>query len=166
MTAGGGDRAEARGDFGGVAATYATFRPAYPRALYAHLAAVVRRRHRAWDCGAGSGQATLDLATSFEHVVASDLSEAQLACMPRRPNVDRVVCRAGASALVSHCFDGPFAWRAAAALALALPAGPAHGLAPHPALDAWEPAALPLEHGELAAWNEPGLGAPARHGFA
>jgi L-alanine-DL-glutamate epimerase-like enolase superfamily enzyme len=72
---------------------------------------------------------------------------------------------AGASVVVSHCFDGPFAWRAAAALALSLPSGAAHGLAPHAGLTAWRPAPLPVRDGWLESWSEPGLGAPAPHGF-
>jgi L-alanine-DL-glutamate epimerase-like enolase superfamily enzyme len=72
----------------------------------------------------------------------------------------------GVGVVVSHCFDGPFAFRAAAALALALPAGLAHGLAPHAGLDAWSPRALPVRSGTLELWQEPGLGAPAEHGFS
>jgi L-Ala-D/L-Glu epimerase len=72
----------------------------------------------------------------------------------------------GADVVVSHCFDGPFAWRAAAALALALPRGPAHGLAPHAGLDGWALAPLPVRNGNLETWKEPGLGAPAEHGFS
>lgn len=71
----------------------------------------------------------------------------------------------GAEAVLSHCFDGPFAWRATAALALALPGETAHGLAPHVGLDAWSPRALPVSGGLLAGWPEPGLGAPAEPGF-
>ena len=61
-------------------------------------------------------------------------------------------------ALVSHCFEGPVAFRAAAALALALPARIAHGLAPHPALKGWPDAELPVERGWLKTWQAPGLG--------
>jgi len=71
----------------------------------------------------------------------------------------------GAQPLLSHCFDGPFAWRATAALALALPSGPAHGLAPHAGLAAWALRPLPVVHGALQLWPEPGLGAPAEPGF-
>ena len=74
--------------------------------------------------------------------------------------------RAGAGVVVSHCFDGPFAWRAAAALALALPPGAAHGLAPHAGLAAWRPAPEPIHDGVLESWSEPGLGAPADDGFS
>ncbi|HYP89710.1 MAG TPA: enolase C-terminal domain-like protein, partial [Polyangiaceae bacterium] len=71
----------------------------------------------------------------------------------------------GAGVVMSHCFDGPFAWRATAALALALGGGSAHGLAPHAALSGWQPAPLPVVHGWLKTWTEPGLGSPAEHGF-
>lgn len=70
--------------------------------------------------------------------------------------------QAGATVVISHCFDGPFAFRAAAALALALHSTTAHGLAPHAALPAWQPGPLPVQGGELTAWSEPGLGASAR----
>lgn len=66
----------------------------------------------------------------------------------------------GLQVVVSHTFDGPFAWRAAAALALALPSGSAHGLAPHAGLDAWQLTSLPVVRGSLEAWSEPGLGLP------
>ncbi|HEX2876546.1 MAG TPA: enolase C-terminal domain-like protein [Polyangiaceae bacterium] len=66
----------------------------------------------------------------------------------------------GLQSVLSHAFDGPYAWRAAATLALALPGGSAHGLAPHAGLDAWQLAAPPVVDGSLRAWSEPGLGLP------
>lgn len=51
---------------------------------------------------------------------------------------------AGAAAIVSHLLDGPLALRAAAELALALPAGPAVGLDAHPGLGAWPALPLPM----------------------
>jgi o-succinylbenzoate synthase len=72
---------------------------------------------------------------------------------------------AGVSVVISHGFDGPFAWRAAAALALALPPDRAHGLAPHAGLDGWSPEELPVRDGQLEVWTEPGLGTRAEHGF-
>jgi L-alanine-DL-glutamate epimerase-like enolase superfamily enzyme len=64
---------------------------------------------------------------------------------------------AGVGVVISHCFEGPLAFRAAAALALALPSGLAHGLAPHAGVAG---AALPMQAGSLHAWSEPGLGEP------
>lgn len=65
--------------------------------------------------------------------------------------------------VISHCFDGVLAWRAAAALALALPADLAHGLGPHAGVmslagSAQEPP--PWQGGALHTWREPGLAAP------
>jgi o-succinylbenzoate synthase len=71
----------------------------------------------------------------------------------------------GAGVIISHCFDGPFAWRAAASLALALPAELAHGLAPHAGLEAWSTGPLPVSAGWLETWTEPGLGLAAELGF-
>lgn len=72
---------------------------------------------------------------------------------------------AGTRSLISHCFDGPLALRAAAALALALPAHTAHGLAPHAGLDGWPNPSPPCERGWLQAWSTPGLGFAAGSAF-
>lgn len=62
----------------------------------------------------------------------------------------------GIAVVISHCFEGSLAFRAAAALALALPGGLAHGLAPHAGL---EPGCeVSVLAGSLSSWSEPGLG--------
>ena len=66
------------GHFSSVAGAYATYRPTYPRALFDWLANAAPARDVAWDCGAGSGQATRELAQRFARVVATDASRAQL----------------------------------------------------------------------------------------
>jgi o-succinylbenzoate synthase len=63
----------------------------------------------------------------------------------------------GADAVVSHCFEGPLGYRAAASLALALPRGPAHGLGAHEALAGWGKSLGPAA-ASLSVWREPGLG--------
>jgi L-alanine-DL-glutamate epimerase-like enolase superfamily enzyme len=65
-------------------------------------------------------------------------------------------------AVISHAFEGSRAWRACAALALALPCPEqlAHGLAPHGVLTTVRPAPLPVREGRLYDWVEPGLGIP------
>jgi len=50
--------------FSGVASRYADFRPHYPAELFDYLATLVPRNSLVWDCAAGNGQATLDLAQS------------------------------------------------------------------------------------------------------
>lgn len=73
--------------FAAVAATYASYRPRYPDALFVWLAEVAPGRGLAWDCAAGSGQATVGLAARFERVIATDASRAQLEAAPSLPNV-------------------------------------------------------------------------------
>jgi L-alanine-DL-glutamate epimerase-like enolase superfamily enzyme len=71
----------------------------------------------------------------------------------------------GHDVVISHCFDGPWALRAAAALALALPSGVAHGLAPHAGLQGFPATPSPVQQGSLKAWSEPGLGLSSELGF-
>jgi SAM-dependent methyltransferase len=78
---------EFRDHFAQAAPAYATFRPRYPAALFAALAAQAPARHLAWDCATGSGQAAIGLAEHFERVVATDASEAQLAAALPHPRV-------------------------------------------------------------------------------
>ncbi len=91
--------------FSPVAGQYATFRPSYPAALFDWLASIAPQRLLAWDCGAGSGQATAALAARFEQVLGTDISAAQLASAPRLPNVEYRAAAAEASGLPDHCAD-------------------------------------------------------------
>lgn len=68
-----------RGDwFSPLAGAYARYRPGYPAALFDWLAAEAGAGALAWDCGCGSGQASVPLARRGLRVVASDISLAQL----------------------------------------------------------------------------------------
>ncbi|HEY6078157.1 MAG TPA: enolase C-terminal domain-like protein [Polyangiaceae bacterium] len=66
--------------------------------------------------------------------------------------------RLGVAFVLSHSFDGVLAWRATAALALALPPSLAHGLAPHAGMADVPDSELPVRAGSLSAWKELGLG--------
>ena len=88
-----------------LAQHYAAFRPAYPEALFDWLASLAPQHRVAWDCGAGSGQATAPLAARFGHVVATDISAAQLAAAPPLPHVEYRVASAEASGLPDHSVD-------------------------------------------------------------
>ena len=88
-----------------VASQYATFRPSYPEELFAWLSRIAPRRELAWDCGAGSGQATLALARYFEKVLGTDISAAQLDSAPALANVEYRVAPAEASGLPDHVAD-------------------------------------------------------------
>jgi len=85
--------------FSDVARSYAAFRPRYPQALFDWLATLPARRGAVWDCAAGSGQATVDVAARFERVVATDASSAQLAQAPALANVEYRAAPAEASGL-------------------------------------------------------------------
>jgi ubiquinone/menaquinone biosynthesis C-methylase UbiE len=94
-----------RDHFAPVASSYAGFRPTYPKNLFAWLAASVPRHELAWDCAAGSGQASVDLAAHFEHVVATDASQAQIDAAPPHPRIDYRVAPAEASGLPEASAD-------------------------------------------------------------
>jgi SAM-dependent methyltransferase len=74
--------------FGRDAESYRAFRPHYPETLFEWLAKAAPATEFAWDCGAGSGQAALGLATHFARVLATDPDERQLDLAPRRPNIE------------------------------------------------------------------------------
>lgn len=91
--------------FASVAADYASFRPTYPAALFAWLASMAPGRALAWDCAAGSGQASRDLATHFERVIATDASATQIAAAVPHPRVEYRVTPAEASGLPNAAVD-------------------------------------------------------------
>ena len=96
--------ADGRPSFGDWdSSAYALHRPSYPASLFDVLAAECPRREFAWDCAAGSGQATGPLAERFEHVVATDINAAQLGAAPT--NHARVVCDAVAAPLRDGTID-------------------------------------------------------------
>jgi hypothetical protein len=91
--------------FSNISATYAAFRPRYPRALFEFVASIAPKRRLAWDCGAGSGQATVDLAEWFDGVVATDVSKEQLENAPDHSKVRRLAAPAEAAPLTDASVD-------------------------------------------------------------
>jgi len=85
--------------FSQVATRYADFRPHYPPALFDYLATLVPRSSVVWDCAAGSGQATVDLAARFERIIATDASPEQIASAPGLNNVEYRITLAEQSSL-------------------------------------------------------------------
>ena len=57
------------------------------------------REATVWDCAAGNGQATIDLAERFGHVVATDASAQQIASATAHPRAEYRVAVAEASGL-------------------------------------------------------------------
>lgn len=99
--------------FSDRAAAYAEHRPSYPVALVEFLAGLPSRPRVAWDCGCGSGQLSLLLATRFERVIATDASAQQIAAATRHPNVDYRCAPAEASGLPNGVVDLAVAAQAA-----------------------------------------------------
>jgi ubiquinone/menaquinone biosynthesis C-methylase UbiE len=58
---------------------YSRYRPTYPGELFEYLASLCAGHDTAWDCGAGSGQAAVQLADFFQTVIATDPSKKQIA---------------------------------------------------------------------------------------
>jgi ubiquinone/menaquinone biosynthesis C-methylase UbiE len=80
--------------FSEVADAYSRFRPTYPRELFSYIASLCTGRSLVWDCGAGSGQASLGLAEEFERVLATDVSRDQISRRTPHPRVSFAVCSA------------------------------------------------------------------------
>lgn len=91
--------------FSTVAQHYADCRPSYPPELFVWLAAQCAARDLAWDCGAGSGQAAMELARHFDRVIATDASAAQIAQAMPHARVEYRVASAEHSGLPNHCAD-------------------------------------------------------------
>ncbi|MCJ7557606.1 MAG: methyltransferase domain-containing protein [Gammaproteobacteria bacterium] len=90
--------------FSGVARDYQSFRPHYSPELFQLLAELAPTRERAWDCGAGSGQAARGLLDYFDQVIASDASYKQIRSC-RNSGLDCLCCLAEAVPLADHCVD-------------------------------------------------------------
>ena len=91
--------------FATVATHYAESRPTYPPELFDWLASQCHGRQLAWDCGAGSGQASGELARRFAHVIATDASASQIACAVPHTKVEYRVASAEDSGLPDVSVD-------------------------------------------------------------
>ena len=80
--------------FSSLAPKYAAFRPTYPPALFKWLSKITHEHALAVDCACGNGQASLDLAEHFDHVIAVDSSQTQIDAAPRHPRIEYRVGRA------------------------------------------------------------------------
>jgi SAM-dependent methyltransferase len=93
------------GLFSTVAREYANFRPGYPPELFAWLARISPSREAVWDCGCGSGQASVALAEHFAVVHATDVAPEQIAAAKTHPRVHYTVASAERSGLPAHSVD-------------------------------------------------------------
>lgn len=92
-------------NFSAQAATYAQFRPVFPPELFDFLLEKTVGRAAAWDVGTGNGQVANVLADHFKKVVATDISEAQLAHAVARENIEYRLERAEKTASPDQFFD-------------------------------------------------------------
>jgi len=91
--------------FSGLAPAYAVHRPRYPESLFAWLATLTPRHELAWDCAAGTGQASVGLTPFYRQVVATDASAGQIAAATPHPAVEFRVAPAAASGLDAGSVD-------------------------------------------------------------
>jgi SAM-dependent methyltransferase len=88
-----------------VAREYANFRPGYPPELFAWLAQLAPARDAVWDCGCGSGQASVALAEHFAVIHATDVAPEQIAAAKPHPRVKYSVAPAEHSGLAADSVD-------------------------------------------------------------
>src|SRR5919204_639102 len=91
--------------FSKQAAGYAKFRPRYPQELFNYLGSIAPSRQLAWDCATGNGQAAVGLASVFEHVIATDASEKQIANAQSHEIIEYRVAPAENSGIGSETID-------------------------------------------------------------
>jgi SAM-dependent methyltransferase len=91
--------------FSSNADQYAAFRPDYPHELYDFIFKHVKSFSTAWDCATGNGQAAKSLAQRFHRVLATDISEKQMANGFQASNIFYSVASAEKSNFPDHTFD-------------------------------------------------------------
>lgn len=84
---------------------YARYRLTYPAELYDFVLSHIRGRDLAWDCATGNGQVAGELAKHFRRVIATDLSEKQLAEAIQKKNIDYQLKMAESSQQADYSFD-------------------------------------------------------------
>jgi SAM-dependent methyltransferase len=96
---------EFKDHFSAQAADYAKFRPRYPRELFRFLASIAPARDLAWDCATGNGQAAVELAEVFHHVIATDASDKQITNAEPHPRVEYRLAPAETSGIEPGTID-------------------------------------------------------------
>jgi ubiquinone/menaquinone biosynthesis C-methylase UbiE len=91
--------------FSSVAREYSNFRPGYPPELFEWLARSCLGNEAAWDCGCGSGQASVALAAHFQRVYATDASAGQIGVAKAHERVSYSVATAERSGLPDASVD-------------------------------------------------------------
>ena len=92
-------------NFSTQAKLYAQFRPTYPQTLYNYVLAYTQGRKVAWDCATGNGQVAEVLATHFEQVKATDISQKQLDQAKPSANIEYLISSAEQTPFADDSFD-------------------------------------------------------------
>lgn len=74
-------------NFSAQSKAYASFRPVFPKELYDSIINHVNEFDLAWDVATGNGQSAIRLSPYFNKVIATDISENQLAQAAQSPNI-------------------------------------------------------------------------------
>jgi ubiquinone/menaquinone biosynthesis C-methylase UbiE len=91
--------------FSKQAATYASYRPVYPDALYDYLYTLTDSHNKVWDCGTGNGQVAVRLSERFTQVYATDISAKQIENATQRDNIHYSITRAEQTEFPDDTFD-------------------------------------------------------------
>src|SRR4051812_39633884 len=92
-------------NFSKQAAQYAQFRPSYPPAFYDFLTKNISSSAQALDLATGNGQVAVELAKTFHHVFATDISAKQLNNAPQKNNITYKVEEAERTDFADQTFD-------------------------------------------------------------
>lgn len=84
---------------------YALYRPDYPAAFFEYLNKLVPKKQHVWDCGTGNGQIAFTLASSFQHVYATDISQSQIDNAMRAQNISYSVQPAEKTGFPDNLFN-------------------------------------------------------------
>lgn len=92
-------------NFSKYASEYCRFRPKYPEEMFTFLSEACKERESVLDCGTGNGQAAIELAKYFKHVIASDISTEQIALADIKSNIQYICCPAEKIDLLDNSTD-------------------------------------------------------------
>jgi ubiquinone/menaquinone biosynthesis C-methylase UbiE len=84
---------------------YALYRPTYPDRFFSYLKTLIPSPKMAWDCGTGNGQVAVKLASFFEMVYATDISDSQMHQAAKRNNIHYSLQAAEKTNFQKHTFD-------------------------------------------------------------
>jgi len=84
---------------------YARYRPDYPSGLIDYILQFVSQHNKVWDCATGNGQAAIMLASHFQLVQATDISEKQLLNATPHPRIHYSIEAAENTTFPDNSFD-------------------------------------------------------------